>query len=161
MEEGCLTDSGGRRVSFKNAIVVMTSNVGSEVRSDGLGFRPLGKNGEMDDVLRKSFTPEFLGRLDRVVHFENLPDEAMEAIARKYLTQLQQRTSVLGIQLVLPPELAAHLGQKSKGRGGARQIRRIVQEQVEGPLAAFLLQSDGKPERVTAVLNADGIGFGK
>jgi len=159
MEEGCLTDSGGRRVSFKNAIVVMTSNVGSEVRGDGLGFRPLGKNGEMDECLRKSFTPEFLGRIDRVVHFENLTEEAMEAIARKYLTQLQQRTSLLGTRLVLPPELAACLAEKSKGRGGARQIRRIVQEQVEGPLSVFLLQYDAKPERVAAVLNPDGIRF--
>ena len=159
MEEGCLTDSGGRRVSFRNAIVVMTSNVGSEVRSDGLGFRPLGRSGEMDEVLRKSFTPEFLGRLDRVVHFENLPDEAMEAITRKYLTQLQHRTEILGIRLVLPQDLAARLGEKSRSNGGARQIRRIVQEQVEGPLAAFLLRCEKKPEQVTAVAEGNGIVF--
>ncbi len=159
MEEGCLTDSGGRRVSFKNAIVVMTSNVGSEVRGDGLGFRPTGRFGEMDDVLRKAFTPEFLGRLDRIVHFENLPDEAMEAIARKYLTQLQKRTEIQGIRLVLPEKLAAELGRKGKGIGGARQIRRVVQEQVEGPLAAFLLRCSGKPRQVTAVQGNGEISF--
>ena len=57
MEEGCLTDSGGRRVSFKNTIVVMTSNVGSQVHGDGLGFRPAGRSGEMDAALRQHFTP--------------------------------------------------------------------------------------------------------
>ena len=150
MEEGCLTDSRGRRVSFKNAIVVMTSNVGSEVRGEGLGFRPVGRVGELDGALRQAFTPEFLGRLDRVVHFENLPDSAMEAIVKKYLTLLQNRTAVQGIQLNLPGELASELGKSCGGKGGARQIRRLVQEQVEGPLATFLLGCVRKPSRIQA-----------
>ena len=152
MEEGCLTDSRGRRVSFKNAIVVMTSNVGSEVRGDGLGFRPSGRTGEMEGALRQAFTPEFLGRLDRVVHFSALNDGAMEAIANKYLVQLQKRTAVLGIQLILPEELASALGRDCRGKGGARQLRRMVQEQVEGPLAAFLLQSNRRPTRVKGAM---------
>ena len=159
MEEGCLTDSGGRRVSFKNAIVVMTSNVGSEVRGDGLGFRPAGRSGEMDGCLRKSFTPEFLGRLDRVVHFGPLPDGAMESIARKYLTQLQNRTRIQGIGLKLPEELAAHLGTVSRDKGGARSLRRLVQEQVEGPLAAFLLSCSTKPGQVTGKLKQGKLCF--
>ena len=141
MEEGCLTDSGGRRVSFKNAVVVMTSNVGSEVRGDGLGFRPAGHGEEMDAALRHSFTPEFLGRLDKVVHFSSLDSVSMEAIAQKYLNQLQTRTGVQKLQLLLPPELAQHLARRCVGRGGARALRRLVQEEVEGPLAAFLLES--------------------
>ena len=159
MEEGCLTDSRGKRVSFKNAIVVMTSNVGSEVRGDGLGFRPTGRNAEMDGALRQAFTPEFLGRLDRVVHFDNLPDEAMEAIARKYLTLLQKRTEAQGIQLQLPGELAAHLGRIGRGKGGARQMRRVVQEQVEGPLAAFLLSCGRKPGKVQARIEGEKVCF--
>ena len=159
MEEGCLTDSGGKRVSFKNAIVVMTSNVGSEVRGEGLGFRPTGRGAEMDGALRQAFTPEFLGRLDRVVHFENLQDSAMEAIVRKYLTLLQKRTASQGIQLQLPDELAAHLGKTGRGKGGARQLRRIVQEQVEGPLAAFLLSCSRKPAKIRARLEGDKVCF--
>ena len=159
MEEGCLTDSRGKRVSFKNAIVVMTSNVGSEVRSDGLGFRPTGRNSEMDGALRQAFTPEFLGRLDRVVHFDALQDSAMEAIARKYLSLLQNRTAVQGIQLQLPEELAQHLGKIGTGKGGARQLRRIVQEQVEGPLAAFLLGCSRKPGVVQARLDGERVCF--
>ena len=159
MEEGCLTDSRGKRVSFKNAIVVMTSNVGSEVRGDGLGFRPTGRNAEMDGALRQAFTPEFLGRLDRVVHFDNLQDSAMEEIARKYLTLLQNRTESQGIRLQLPEELALHLGKIGKGKGGARQLRRIVQEQVEGPLAAFLLGCSSRPKVIQARLVGEQVCF--
>ena len=150
MEEGCLTDSGGRRVSFKNAIVVMTSNVGSEVRGDGLGFRPAGRTGEMDAALRQSFTPEFLGRLDKVVHFGALDAGAMECIAQKYLTQLQKRTAVLDVQLQLPGDFAHTLGQRCRDKGGARALRRMVQEEVEGPLATFLLECARKPTRISA-----------
>jgi len=155
MEEGCLTDSAGRRVSFQNAIVVMTSNLGSEVRGDGLGFQPTGRQKEMDGVLRQTFTPEFLGRLDRIIHFQNLKPDAMEAIARKYLQQLARRSLAQGIELTLPEETAAWLGGKCRGSGGARQMRRLVQEQVEGPVAAFLLRCGGKPERVTGALKED------
>ena len=159
MEEGCLTDSRGRRVSFKNAIVVMTSNVGGEVKSDGLGFRPAGREGELDVCLRQAFTPEFLGRLDRVVYFSALGEDAMEAIARKYLDQLQDRTAAQGIQLQLPKELAAFLGRDCRGKGGARQLRRIVQEQVEGPLASFLLQCGRKPTKVRSRMENGSLCF--
>ena len=159
MEEGCLTDSRGRSVSFKNAIVVMTSNVGSEVRGDGLGFRPTGRNAEMDGALRQAFTPEFLGRLDRMVHFEALGEDAMETIARKYLTLLQSRTAVLGIQLQLPEDLASRLGKTGKGKGGARALRRLVQERVEGPLAAFLLSCSRKPGKIFASMEGETVRF--
>ncbi|MBQ9149066.1 MAG: ATP-dependent Clp protease ATP-binding subunit [Oscillospiraceae bacterium] len=159
MEEGCLTDSKGRRVSFKNAIVVMTSNVGSEVRSDGLGFRPNGREGEMEGCLRQHFTPEFLGRLDRVVHFHPLADDAMEAIAGKYLNQLQDRVGNQGIRLQLPGELATALGRDCRGKGGARQLRRLVQDRVEGPLAVHLLGCARKPTRIQAKLEGDQVLF--
>ncbi|MBR4291014.1 MAG: ATP-dependent Clp protease ATP-binding subunit [Oscillospiraceae bacterium] len=152
MEEGCLTDSGGRRVSFKNAIVVMTSNAGSEVHGDGLGFRPAGRSGEMDSALRRSFTPEFLGRLDRVVHFAALDSAAMEAIAGKYLNQLSKRLTAQDLLIQFPPELAQLLGQRSKDKGGARALRRLVQEEVEGPLATFLLECSRRPNRITGKL---------
>ena len=159
MEEGCLTDSRGKRVSFKNAIVVMTSNVGSEVRGDGLGFRPAGRNGELDGALQHAFTPEFLGRLDRVVHFAALQDAAMEQITQKYLEALQQRTCEQGIRLQYDCELASHLGKIGKGKGGARQLRRVVQDQVEGPLAAYLLGCNRKPAAVQVYLEQNRVCF--
>ena len=156
MEEGVLTDSTGRRVSFKNAIVVMTSNVGGELRSDGLGFQPTGRTGQTEDALRKAFTPEFLGRLDKIVCFKPLTEEAMESIVRKYLRELEQRGQAVGMQLQLPEELVAMLKEKSGSHDGARKMRRLVQEQVEGPLAVFLLQSGKKHSKIQGKVE-DGV----
>ena len=159
MEEGCLTDSSGRRVSFRNAIVVMTSNVGGEIKGDGLGFSPTGRAGETEKALEKVFSPEFLGRLDRIVCFQALDAGSMEHIARKYLLQLHGRAAAAGMQLQLPDELPAVLGRRSGKTGGARNLRRLVQEQVEGPLAAFLLRSGKKPAKVKAKLENGQLQF--
>ena len=159
MEEGELTDSTGRRVSFKNAIVVMTSNIGGELRSDGLGFCPAGREGETEGALRQFFTPEFLGRLDRVVCFKPLGDAAMEAIAQKYLYQLQQRMAANGVQLILPDGLAAGIGSRCKAKDGARHLRRLVQQEVEGPLSEHLLRSDKKCTKICGILREGQICF--
>ena len=148
MEEGVLTDSTGRRVSFKNAIVVMTSNIGGDIRSDGLGFQPAGRTGETEAAVRQAFTPEFLGRLDQMICFQPLSDSAMEQIAKKYLQQLSQRSQAVGMQLCLPEELPGLLRCRFGAKGGARQLRRLVQEQVEGPLAVFLLKSGKKHTKI-------------
>ncbi len=148
MEEGVLTDSAGRRVSFQNTIVVMTSNIGGELRGDGLGFQPAGRDAETQGALRQRFTPEFLGRLDKIIRFVPLKEEAIEGIVRKYLHQLQQRANVAGIQLDLPQELSGALGKTIPKQGGARQLRRLVQEQVEGPLSVFLLKSGKKVTKI-------------
>ena len=152
MGEGVLTDSTGRRVSFRNAIVVMTSNLGGEHRSDGLGFQPEGREGQTKEALRRHFSPEFLGRLDAVVPFRALQQDTMEKIAEKYLRQLQERLSGMGMQLSLPQELATQIAVKTKKEGGARQIRRQVQEQVEGPLAAYLLSCVKRPAKIRGKL---------
>ena len=159
MEEGCLTDSGGRRVGFKNAIVVMTSNVGSQVRGEGLGFCASGRESEMGQVLRQTFSPEFLGRIDKTIHFENLGRGAMEAIAWKYLGQLQKRTAAVGTQLQIPREAVDFLLEKTKNQDGARQLRRLVQSEVEGPLAAFLLGCSRKPGKVKLCLEQETVSF--
>ena len=159
MEEGVLTDSTGRRVSFKNTIVVMTSNVGGEVKSEGLGFCGAGRSSEIAGALRQAFSPEFLGRIDQTVHFAPLGREAMEAIAWKYLQQLQSRTAAVGTQLQVPQEAVAFLLGKCPGKDGARQLRRLVQSEVEGPLASFLLRSARKPGKVKLRLEEGRVSF--
>ncbi len=148
MEEGVLTDSSGRRVNFKNAVVMMTCNIGGSLRGDGLGFRPAGRQEQTKEMLRGKFTPEFLGRLDGVVQFRKLEQEDMAAIVQKYLLQLQQRAQRNGIQLQMSEELARELGRCSCGEGGARQLRHLVQKKVEGPLASYLLRCNKKPARI-------------
>ena len=137
----------------------MTSNVGSEVRGDGLGFRPAGRDGEMEGALRQHFTPEFLGRVDKIVHFKPLEDGAMESIAGKYLRELTDRAGSQGIRLTLPDGLAASLGKTCHGKGGARQLRRIVQEKVEGPLAMHLLSCNTQPKKIQGKLDGETVVF--
>ncbi len=160
MEEGELTDSTGRKVSFKNTIVVMTSNVGGANRSDGLGFCGSGRQDQFAQALREQFTPEFLGRLDGTVFFDALSPGAMESIAQKYLRQLQQRGAAAGIQLILPPGLAQAFGSRCQGRDGARQLRRLVQTEIEDGLAVFLLRCGKKPGRVRLRLEEGKVTFG-
>ena len=159
MEEGVLTDSAGRQVSFKNAVIAMTSNVGGELPRDGLGFQPADLTDRSADALRQHFRPEFLGRLDEVVCFRRLQDRDMEKIAQKYLNLLQERTKANGMQLLLPETLAKWLGGSGIGKDGARGLRRKVQEKVETPLAKFLLSCSKKPAKIRCALENDAVSF--
>ena len=159
MEEGCLTDSGGRRVSFRNAVVVMTTNAGSEVTSDGLGFNPEGRSDRTEASLRQHFTPELLGRLDEVLVFKSLSSGTMAAIAEKYLDQLKLRAGKQGMELTFPAELADQLARACTGKGGARQLRSLVQSRVEGPLAGFLLRCEATPAAVRGSMEGEKLVF--
>jgi len=159
MEEGVLTDSNGRKVSFKNAIVVMTSNIGGELKGDGLGFYPTGRQNETEGLLRQHFTPEFLGRLDQIVCFTELEQGAMEQIVAKHLKELVKRVSDYGVQLQLPDELAASLCSRVKKKDGARQLRKTVRETVEQPLSSYLLQCGKKPVKLHPKLEAGVLQF--
>ena len=159
MEEGCLTDSTLRRVSFKNAIVVMTSNAGGENRSEGLGFCAQGKAAEAEGALRQYFTPEFLGRLDGIVAFSPLDRAAMEAIARKYLEQLQKRAEAAGYSLQYSEDFSGWLVAQCRGKGGARQLRRLIQTKLEAPLAVFLLKQSKRSGNITLFPEGESIRF--
>lgn len=157
MEEGELTDSNGRKVSFKHAVVVMTSNIGSNLRGDGLGFQPAGRAGEMDAALKQAFLPEFLGRLDQVIHFASLSDATVSAIASKFLAQLCNRARRLGVELELPDELADHLAKRCRSTGGARQMRHLIQQELESKVAAILLEREQKTEKIRVELKNEQI----
>ena len=159
MEEGQLTDSSGRKVSFKNTIVVMTCNVGAHIKGEGLGFCGKGREAEYTGALRQYFTPEFLGRLDAVVTFSSLGPEAMASIAAKYLDALCERTAAAGMKLQLPDGLRDHLCGLCRGDDGARQMRRLVQTEVEGPLACFLLRCSQRPSQIRSILTDGVISF--
>ena len=161
MEEGELTDSAGRRISFKNAVVIMTSNVGGEIRGEGLGFNPQGRDGETDRLLRQRFSPEFLGRLDRIVHFKALETDSVEAILDKYLRQLEKRTAAHGIRLSLPDTLPGSLCTHATLKSGARQLRSVVEQKVEGPLSLYLLGQEEKPSKICGCWKDGAMHFSK
>ena len=94
-----------------------------------------------------------------MIRFDPLSDSAMEAIARKYLRQLQDRAAAVGTQLLISEALPDHLRQQCKGKGGARQMRKLVQSQVEGPLATYLLRCSRRPGKVKVRLEEGAVTF--
>ncbi len=159
MEEGELTDSTGRKVSFKNATVIMTSNVGGGQKGEGLGFRPAGVDTKRYAALEQTFAPEFLGRLDGIVPFRLLDERDLQSIAKKYLSQLQERMAKREIVLRFAEELPAWLAGQCNPKDGARHLRRLVQEKVEGALALCLLNDDRQQKCLSAVLQEGSVIF--
>ena len=140
--DGILTDSLGRTVSFKNAIVVMTSNLtGTQTGKPGLGFTPDCEDVRAQTVLREAFSPEFLGRIDCVTTFRPLTAADLGAIARLQLRRLAERLQKQNVTLTAAPDLPERLGTLcAHDPGGARSLRRRLQTLVEGPAAELLLR---------------------
>lgn len=158
MDDGMLTDSLGRHVDFRNTLLVMTSNLGGESYGRGtLGFGEATRENGALRSLREHFSPEFLGRIDCIAAFRPLPEEELTHIADKELQDLRQRAARLRVNVSFSPQVAVTLAQRSRGKGsGAREIRRLIQTEIEGPLAARLL-SETPPQRVDANVVRDEI----
>jgi len=152
MDDGMLTDAMGRTVSFKNAIVVMTSNAGSgEDRKGGLGFLPQEASERFALALRQLFSPEFLGRIDCVACFTRLGLPELTEIARRQLEKLCARANVHGLRLSIAPGAAEELARQAlSSSGGAREIRHLLQTCVQTPLADALLSDTLTGNRVVA-----------
>ena len=153
-DEGHLTDGAGRKVDFRNTIIILTSNVGSRsaaTRSSMVGFNTPSKGtlnqsqpqSEYQKALESTFAPEFLNRIDDIIYFRELSVEDVEQIIDLELSHLLSRTQELGYTLEIAPEarrLLARLGYEA--RYGARALRRTLLGKVEEPLSALII--DGK-----------------
>jgi ATP-dependent Clp protease ATP-binding subunit ClpC len=170
MEDGRLTDAQGRTVDFKNVVVIMTSNVGARTIATD---RPLGFSTEestrlaqdrqrdytrmktkVTEELRKTFSPEFLNRVDDVVVFHALTPNEIEAIVDLELRNAREQLATRGLRLEITPALRKQLCEKGYDPGmGARPLRRAVRELVEDPVAHRLLEED--EEYQDAVMQVD------
>ena len=152
MDDGMLTDAMGRTVSFKNAIVVMTSNAGSgEDRKGGLGFLPQEASERFTLALRQLFSPEFLGRIDCVACFTQLGLPELTEIARRQLEKLCARANAHGLRLSIARGAAEEAARQAlSSSGGAREIRHLLQTCVQTPLADALLSDTATGNRVVA-----------
>lgn len=169
MEDGRLTDSHGRKVSFKNSIVIMTTNVGAElVRTEaGVGFRSVkeekqdeetltkqyeGMKDKISKELRKTFRPEFLNRVDEVLVFRSLTRDDIREITKLFVSRVSDRLVHRGLKLEVGDELLDYLSAEGfDPANGARPVRRLVQQYVEDPLSEKLLSlklDDGGMVRV-------------
>lgn len=156
LEDGVLTDSMGRHVDFRNTIVVMTSNLGSgQTGLDSLGFLGNGTSDPGQKALREFFSPEFLGRIDCVASFRPLSRETMEAIAKKELAQSVNRAAQAGAELVPDEKTAPWIAARAaKGRGGARDLRKVIRREIEAKVAEQLLTAEG-PVRLHVMVEED------
>ena len=158
MDEGRLTDSLGRRIDFKNTIIIMTSNIGVRQLRDfgqGVGFNTAQPNSEIDPshasgviqkALNKAFSPEFLNRIDDIIMFEQLNREAIFRIIDIELSGFYKRVSELGYRLTLTDEAKNFVAEKGYDiQYGARPLKRAIQKYLEDELAGLIISSAAMP----------------
>ncbi len=148
MDEGRLTDSLGRKIDFKNTIIIMTSNVGSRQLKDfgtGIGFNvdktdKEAANGVISKALNKSFSPEFLNRVDDIIMFNQLDKDAIFKIIDIELKDFFQRIEKLGFKLDLSEDAKNFIAEKGYDKNfGARPLKRSIQKYLEDDLADLML----------------------
>ncbi len=152
LDDGALTDGSGRRVDFSSTVIIMTSNIGSEAfrRSSGLGFAERDTSGVREqikknalDALRRTFKPEFLGRVDETVVFDSLSKEDIMLIAEKLLKDIAVRAEKIGISLSFESDVTSAVAESGfNPEYGARPIARAAVRLIEDPLSAAI--SDGR-----------------
>jgi ATP-dependent Clp protease ATP-binding subunit ClpC len=156
LDDGILTDGLGRRVDFRNTIIIMTSNIGVRDLKDfgaGIGFSTKSKNDSSEEImkstiqnaLRKAFSPEFLNRLDDVIVFNNLDREALHKIIDLSLGKLFARLTNLGYKIELTDKAKDFLSDKGYDpQYGARPLNRAIQKYLEDPVAEEILKGEAK-----------------
>lgn len=170
LDDGRLTDAKGRVVNFKNTVIIMTSNVGSDVlfRSQSLGFRENSREKqsltekEIEDrvlgSLRETFKPEFLNRLDEIIIFHPISPEMLEKITELQIQHVKSRLAERDIAVEITPEAKAYLAQIGYDPlYGARPLKRVIQSQILNPLALELLEHRLKEGGTVVVDVQDGV----
>ena len=153
LEDGSLTDSQGRTVSFRNTVIVMTSNLGANnlSSSSSLGFISLKDDNEkaqlreksIKNALKKAFKSEFLNRVDEIIIFNLLCDEDLKKICSLMLASLQNRLDKLNISLEFSDKAINHIVSMAYDENeGARKLRRIIRRLIENPLTNKILQGE-------------------
>ena len=151
LDDGILTDSLGRKIDFKNTIIIMTSNIGSRDLKEfgqGVGFKTSAREKQSDEysssviqnALKKAFAPEFLNRIDDVIVFSSLNQEDIHKIIELELSALVQRIETNGYKIIINPEAKEFIAQKGfDPQYGARPLKRAIQKYIEDGLAEEII----------------------
>jgi ATP-dependent Clp protease ATP-binding subunit ClpA len=141
MDHGALTDANGKKVDFRNVILIMTTNAGAaDAARQGIGFGRGKKDEENEEAIKRLFTPEFRNRLDAVIHFNGLPPEVVRNVVQKFIIQLEGQLAERNVQIEITDRAADWLATKGYDESfGARPLARLIQEQVKKPMADELL----------------------
>jgi len=166
MEEGNLTDSFGRRIDFRNAVLIMTSNIGADIIKNqaGLGFRKKSAEATYEQTkemlmkeVERHFRPEFLNRVDDIIMFRNLTREDLKNIVDIELAKVRERLESQGLQLVLANEAKEFLIEKGYNPDfGARPLRRAIENLIEDHISEELLRGAYKGKNRITVSVKEG-----
>ncbi len=156
LDDGHITDSLGRKIDFRNTIIILTSNIGTRQLKDfgdGVGFATSAKKNSEDaqakstieKALRKAFAPEFLNRIDDVIVFNSLEKEDIKKIIHIELNKLLSRIKELGYEIELTPETIDFIADKGFDKDyGARPLKRAIQKYIEDPMAEEIIERNVK-----------------
>ncbi|QNO14821.1 ATP-dependent Clp protease ATP-binding subunit [Alkalicella caledoniensis] len=154
LEDGILTDGKGRRVDFRNTVIIMTSNVGADLikKESSMGFRPASSESNYSDMknkvtdeLKRTFRPEFLNRIDEIIVFHSLEKEHIQEIVKLLFSKFAKRVKEYGINLDATEEVFAHLAEEGfDPTYGARPLRRAIQRLIEDDLSEEILKGEAK-----------------
>jgi ATP-dependent Clp protease ATP-binding subunit ClpC len=168
LDDGQITDSLGRKIDFRNSIIIMTSNIGSRQLKDfglGVGFNTAAKEQQADDyakgviekALKNAFAPEFLNRIDDVVLFNNLKKEDIHKIIDIELSALYKRVLDMGYKVTLSDDAKNFIAEKGfDEKYGARPLKRAIQKYLEDPMAEEIIKANiDEGDELKADLNAE------
>ena len=141
MDHGKLTDHNGKKVDFRNVILIMTTNAGAaDMAKAGIGFGRAVRQGEDDDAIKRMFTPEFRNRLDAVIPFAALTPEIVGRVVEKFVMQLEAQLADRNVTIELSSAAKEYLAERGyEPLYGARPLARVIQELIKKPLAEELL----------------------
>ena len=166
LDDGRLTDSHGRTVDFRNTIIIMTSNLGSEgIAQQAFGFQKQSRDDtesarlrtNVEDSLKQKFRPEFLNRLDEFIVFDSLTQDDIKLIVDKFMVEVSERVSDLKVSLSLSEDAKVWLAKTGFDRMyGARPLKRAIQRYIESPLSKRLLAGEFPEGSAILVQVTDG-----
>jgi ATP-dependent Clp protease ATP-binding subunit ClpA len=141
MDHGTLTDQNGRKVDFRNTIIILTTNAGaSDLAKPALGFNRSERAGDDTEAIEKLFNPEFRNRLDSIISFNTLPGKVISKVVEKFILELESQLDNKNVFINISNEAAHWLGEKGYDHNmGARPLARLIQEKVKKPIAEEIL----------------------
>ncbi|HJR56097.1 MAG TPA: ATP-dependent Clp protease ATP-binding subunit ClpA [Rhizomicrobium sp.] len=141
MDHGKLTDHNGKKIDFRNVVLIMTTNAGaSDAAKEAIGFGRGRREGEDEEAIKKLFTPEFRNRLDSVIAFAPLSRDTIDKVVEKFVLELEAQLADRDVTFDLTPEATRWLGEKGYDDAfGARPLARVIQDNIKKPLADEIL----------------------
>jgi len=164
MDHGKLTDHNGKKIDFRNVVLIMTTNAGaSDAAREAIGFGRGKRTGEDEEAIKKLFTPEFRNRLDATIAFAALRRDTIDRVVEKFVLELEAQLTDRDVTFDLTPEATRWLGQKGYDDAfGARPLARVIQDHIKKPLADEILfgkLKNGGTVRVLLDREADTLVF--